>query len=166
MALTVRVPTLVDAARAGIAHQQILREVLANQTLPEHFWETHSEEQLMQFWRCQILESKGARIAVLCRGRQIVGMVLIRESQANDHGMGNPARDLELRFLGIIEEFFSESDLQRLFDFVLHPATPAQTWVYRSNQRLRRFLRVNGFTLDGLSVIEEETGLLISRMTR
>lgn len=93
-------------------------------------------------------------------------MGLVKNTSRADRGMGPAGRDLELAFFGMTQAHYDQAALQRLFDFVLGPTTPAQIWVYRSNQRLRRFLRVNGFTLDGLSALDPDTSVLMSRMTR
>uniref|UniRef100_UPI0025906AF4 hypothetical protein n=1 Tax=uncultured Varibaculum sp. TaxID=413896 RepID=UPI0025906AF4 len=72
----------------------------------------------------------------------------------------------DIAFFGIIREVYSPDIAQRLLDYVLDADTPAQAWVLRSDQVKRRFLRVNGFTMDGLSIVDEDSGQTISRMTR
>lgn len=165
MPVIVRTPTLVDAAGAGMAHRQILIETMGNQA-PETFWKKYSEEALLSYWHQQILQTKGRRIAFASRGRQVVGMAYVTPSPANDHQLGPAPRNLDIAFLGIMRQFYSPDIAQRLLDYVLDPATPAQAWVLRSDQVKRRFLRVNGFMLDGLSLIDEDSGQMISRMTR
>ena len=93
-------------------------------------------------------------------------MAYVRKSSLNDHNLGPAPRDLDIAFFGVIEQFYSPQVAQRLLDYVLDHDTPAQIWVLRSDQLKRRFLRINGFTMDGLSLIDEESGQFISRMTR
>ena len=165
MPVIVRTPTLVDAAGAAMAHHRILSETIGDQ-VPEDFWEKHSEEALLSYWHQQILQTKGRKIAFASRGRQVVGMAYVTPSPPNDHQLGPAPRALDIAFFGIIRQFYSPDLAQRLLDYVLDPDTPAQAWVLRSDQVKRRFLRVNGFTLDGLSLIDEDSGETISRMTR
>ncbi|WP_122821089.1 hypothetical protein [Varibaculum vaginae] len=165
MPVIVRTPTLVDAAGAAMAHHRILIETIGSQA-PDSFWQHHSEEALLSYWHQQILQTKGRRIAFASRGRQVVGMAYVTASPENDHQLGPAPRALDIAFFGIIRQFYSPDLAQRLLDYVLDADTPAQAWVLRSDQVKRRFLRVNGFTLDGLSLIDEESGETISRMTR
>ena len=165
MPVIVRTPTLVDAAGAAMAHRRILTETISTQ-VPQSYWEKHSEEALLGYWHQQILQTKGRKIAFASRGRQVVGMAYVTASPDNDHQLGPAPSALDIAFFGIIREFYSQDLAQRLLDYVLDPDTPAQAWVLRSDQVKRRFLRVNGFTLDGLSLIDEESGETISRMTR
>lgn len=165
MPVIVRTPTLVDAAGAAMAHRRILTETISSQ-VPQSYWEKHSEEALLEYWHQQILQTKGRKIAFASRGRQVVGMAYVTASPDNDHQVGPAPRALDIAFFGIIREFYSQDLAQRLLDYVLDADTPAQAWVLRSDQVKRRFLRVNGFTLDGLSLIDEESGETISRMTR
>lgn len=165
MPVIVRTPTLVDAAGAAMAHRQILTETISSQ-VPQSYWETHTEEALLEYWHRQILQTKGRKIAFASRGRQVVGMAYVTASPQNDHQLGPAPRALDIAFFGIIRQFYSLDLAQRLLDYVLDADTPAQAWVLRSDQVKRRFLRVNGFTLDGLSLIDEESGETISRMTR
>ena len=165
MPVIVRTPTLVDAAGAAMAHHRILTETIGSQA-PETFWEKHTEEALLSYWHQQILQTKGRRIAFALRGRQVVGMAYVTPSPQDDHQLGPAPRNLDIAFFGIIRGAYSPDIAQRLLDFVLDAGTPAQTWVLRSDQVKRRFLRVNGFTMDGLSIVEEDSGQTISRMTR
>lgn len=165
MSVIVRTPTLVDAAGAAMAHYQILTETIGHAAL-ESFWEKYTEEALVSYWHEQILQTKGRAIAFASRGRQVVGMAYVRKSSLNDHNLGPAPRDLDIAFFGVIEQFYSPQVAQRLLDYVLDHDTPAQIWVLRSDQLKRRFLRINGFTMDGLSLIDEESGQFISRMTR
>ena len=165
MPVIVRTPTLVDAAGAAMAHHRILTETLGDQ-VPNNFWDKHSEEALLSYWHQQILQTKGRRIAFASRGRQVVGMAYVTPSPADDHQLGPAPRALDIAFLGIIHQYYSPDIAQRLLDYVLDSDAPAQAWVLRSDQVKRRFLRVNGFTMDGLSLVDEDSGQLISRMTR
>ncbi|WP_308509701.1 hypothetical protein [uncultured Varibaculum sp.] len=165
MPVIVRTPTLVDAAGAAMAHRRILTETIGSQA-PDTFWEKHTEEALLSYWHQQILQTKGRRIAFASRGRQVVGMAYVTPSPQDDHQLGPAPRNLDIAFFGIIRESYSPDIAQRLLDYVLDADTPAQAWVLRSDQVKRRFLRVNGFTMDGLSIVDEDSGQTISRMTR
>lgn len=165
MPVIVRTPTLVDAAGAAMAHRQILTETLGTKAL-DSFWDTHTEEHLLAYWHQQILQTKGRRIAFASRGRQVVGMAYVTPSPQSDHQLGRAPRNLDIAFFGIIRSAYSADIAQRLLDFVLDADTPAQAWVLRSDQEKRRFLRVNGFTMDGLSIVDDDSGQVFSRMTR
>ena len=158
MPVIVRTPTLVDAAGAAMAHRQILTETLGTKAL-DSFWETHTEEDLLAYLHQQILQTKGRRIAFASRGRQVVGMAYVTPSPQNDHQLGRAPRNLDIAFFGIIRSAYSADIAQRLLDYVLDA-------VLRSDQEKRRFLRVNGFTMDGLSIVDDDSGQVISRMTR
>lgn len=165
MPVIVRTPTLVDAAGAAMAHRQILTETLGTKA-PDSFWAKHTEEKLLAYWHEQVLQTKGRRIAFASRGRQVVGMAYVRPAPQNDHQLGPAPRNLDIAFFGILRQAYSTDIAQRLLDYVLDADTPAQAWVLRSDQEKRRFLRVNGFTMDGLSVVDEDSEQMISRMTR
>lgn len=165
MPVIVRTPTLVDAAGAAMAHRQILTETLDTKA-PDSFWDKHTEEKLLAYWHEQVLQTKGRRIAFASRGRQVVGMAYVRPAPQNDHQLGRAPRNLDIAFFGILRQAYSTDIAQRLLDYVLDADTPAQAWVLRSDQEKRRFLRVNGFTMDGLSVVDEDSEQVISRMTR
>ena len=165
MPVIVRTPTLVDAAGAAMAHRQILTETL-DPKAPDSFWDKHTEEKLLAYWHEQVLQTKGRRIAFASRGRQVVGMAYVRPAPQNDHQLGRAPRNLDIAFFGILRQAYSTDIAQRLLDYVLDADTPAQAWVLRSDQEKRRFLRVNGFTMDGLSVVDEDSEQMISRMTR
>ena len=165
MPVIVRTPTLVDAAGAAMAHRQILTETL-DAKAPDSFWDKHTEEKLLAYWHEQVLQTKGRRIAFASRGRQVVGMAYVRPAPQNDHQLGRAPRNLDIAFFGILRQAYSTDIAQRLLDYVLDADTPAQAWVLRSDQEKRRFLRVNGFTMDGLSVVDEDSEQMISRMTR
>lgn len=159
--LTVRAPLLTDAVGAGMAHHAIMSDIYAkaDATFPA------SEEDLVNIWHEKIKDLRGRKIAVATSARRVVGMALVEPTGPDDRGFGKPARENEIVFLAMLEEFYDQSVLQRLFDFVLPDATPAQMWVQRNDQRMRRFLRVNGFTLDGLSAVDD-IGIEYSRLVR
>ncbi|MDO5746398.1 MAG: hypothetical protein Q4P66_01885 [Actinomycetaceae bacterium] len=160
--LIVRAPTITDAVGAGMAHHAILQELYGG--LDKDI-AVSSEEELVEYWHDKITHLRGRKIALACSSRRVVGIALLESSPEDDHGLGTPARVNELVCLHMLSDFYSQPVLQRMFDFVLPAAAPAQIWVWREDQRLRRFLRINGFILDGLS-IAEDNGLEFSRLTR
>lgn len=162
--IVVRAPMITDAVGAGMAHHLILEEMYAS--FPQEArLPVFSEEEMVAYWHDKITHLRGRKIALACSARRVVGMALLEPSPEDDRGLGTPARANELVCLHMLDEFYSQHVLQRMFDFVLPSAAPAQVWVWREDQRLRRFLRINGFVLDGLS-IAESNGMEFSRLTR
>lgn len=148
--LTVRAPLVTDAAGAGMTHHAIMTRLYRDHDADF----PASEEELVDIWHSKISDPRHHKIAVATLARRVVGMALVEPTGADDRGFGKPAREREIVFLAMLEEFYDQGVLQRMLDFVLPDATPAQIWVLRNDQRMRRFLRVNGFTLDGLSAVD------------
>ncbi|MDY2942048.1 MAG: hypothetical protein SOS98_07025 [Varibaculum sp.] len=163
--LTIRPPGPADAVGLGLAWRAILREQLSG-AVDEAYWESFTEEDSIEFWHKRLADRGGRRIAVATQSHRIVGLALLEPAPGDDHGYGQPARNVELRAIGVLSGLTIDTALSRLYDYVLPDPVPAQCWVYRINMSLRRFLRTRGFGLDGLSAIDEATGLEISRMVR
>lgn len=162
----VRAPLMTDAVGAGIAHHHIL--IQGYMDVDNGNVDTSafpSEEELVDMWHQKMSHPKGKKIAVALHSRRVIGMALLENSPCNDHGLGAPARPQTISFLATLKEYAHSTVLQRLFDFILPDALPAQAWVLRKDQYKRRFFRMNGFTLDGVSTFDDYHRE-ISRLTR
>lgn len=165
MSVMLRVPTLTDAVGAGLAHYAFLRSQYP-QAQPD-YWQTCTEESLVEFWHDAISHQElGTRMAIATKARRVVGVALLRPADSNDRGTGRPARNSALEVLGVIPEYQGGDIEQRLLDFVLPFAQPAQTWVDHDDRERREFFRRNGFTMDGLTVKEPATQTLACRMVK
>lgn len=166
MSVIVRKPSLTDAAGAGMAHALTERQQFAGR-VPDDYWATHTEETAMQYWH-DIFGTRvqGRRIALGVTQRRVVAMCGIHDSGSTDRSGALPARSREIFYFAALSEYADPDVLQRMFDFVLPTIAPCQCWVWREDQVMRRFLRMNGFTLDGLTTVDPASGLEYSRLVR
>lgn len=165
MSILLRVPTLTDAVGCGLAHWAYLHSEYPN--APTSYWEVCTEESLVEFWHDAITHQElGTRLAIATKARRVVGVALLRPSQENDRGTGRPARNSTLEVLGVIPEYQGADVEQRLLDFVLPMAQPAQIWIRHEDEETRAFYRRNGFTMDGLTVVDSGTGATLTRLVK
>lgn len=166
MRAIVRAPALTDAVGAGMACALATRQRLADRVAPE-YWQGHTEETWVQYWHDLFLTRvDGRRVALAVAQRRIVGVCGVRPTGKHDRSGQVAARPVEVFAFEVLPEFADPDLYQRLFDFVIPDLRPAQAWVWRDNQELRRFFRMNGFTLDGLRHTDPDSGLEYARLVR
>ncbi|MBD3689972.1 hypothetical protein H8R18_02410 [Nanchangia anserum] len=166
MTIIVRRPALTDAAGAGMAAALIARHHLGDR-VDDAYWRDHGEEAEVQRWHDIFLSPlHGTRIALALTHRRVVGICAMAPVGRNDRSGELAARERELFYFGVLPDFATDDLYQRLLDFVVADRGPVQAWVWRDDRTIRRFLRLNGFTLDGMSLSDPETGLEYSRLVR
>lgn len=166
MSVIVRAPSLTDAAGAGMASALIDRQRLTER-VPDAYWQAHTEESAVAYWH-DIFATRvqGRRIALGVTHRRVVGLCALAPTGRNDRSGQLAARPEEIFYFAALDDYAGPDLYQRLFDFCVPDLRPLQAWVWREDQAVRRFLRMNGFTLDGMSVRDANSGLDYSRMVR
>lgn len=166
MNVIVRQPQVTDAAGTGMAYA-LLEHERHDGRVDERYWQTHTEEGAVEYWHKVFRQRvQGRRIAVAVTHRRVVGVCGLELAGRTDRFGSPTARQHELFAMWALSEYATHDVYQRMFDFVVPHLAPCQCWVWREDQALRRFLRMNGFTLDGMTHEDPTSGIVYSRLVR
>lgn len=149
MAVSLREPSLEDAADLGRVHQQCWVETYED-LVPREFWEHSTEARRIGMWERMLRRQEPQRRLVVAEvDGSMVGFALAGVALSREHPDVPPAEALEVRFLYLKRSFHGSGIGQQLLDAVLFAGEAAQLWVAEQNPRAQAFYRRNGFTPDG-----------------
>ena len=164
MAVTVRVPTLADAAATADLQVAIWREAYTH-LLPEGFFTDEFARQRHDLWRRVLADPRDdVRPRVAEVDGALVGLALAGPSLPSPDGA--TPRPEQLYQLYVAAAHHGTGVGQALLDAVLGDR-PAMLWVARENPRAIAFYRRNGFELDGAATTDPGApGIVEVRMVR
>jgi GNAT superfamily N-acetyltransferase len=116
---------------------------------PEEFWGEETEQRWISSW-IRDLQSPppGSSTWIGLRDGEIVGFVTVGPTRPNPT-VGTPARDRELWSIYVRASEYGSGLADRLLEAALPGETPAELWVFRANDRARRYYSKRGFAPDG-----------------
>jgi ribosomal protein S18 acetylase RimI-like enzyme len=130
--------------------------------LPDSHWETDTLDARVTRWRGLLAAQNSTLVAVT--DDRIVGFVTARPSW-RQHDIDD-ARPLQLGALYVLADLHGTGIGQALLDAAIPPGTPAQLYVAKGNDRAMRFYVRNGFTPDGIEILDDRFDLVELRMVR